>query len=59
MSTTMKRIMLSIPDEVENKIDQLKQEHFYDKSYAEVYRQIIIMGLAAMKDCGKKNEHSV
>lgn len=41
----MKRLMLTIPEELKQEVDKVKQQEFYDKSYAELYRYIIRLGL--------------
>lgn len=45
MATNTNRVMVSIPAEIETEIKQLKQTHFCDMSYAELYRQILRLGL--------------
>ncbi len=50
MSTNMTRLMVSIPQDVKNEIDTLKQKEYYDKPYAELYRQIIRLGLEKMHE---------
>ena len=42
--------MVSIPAEVKSEIDTVKQREFYDKPYAELYRQIIRLGLDKMRE---------
>lgn len=49
MANTRERLMVSIPAEVKREIDAVKQREFYDKSYAELYRQIIRLGLDKMR----------
>ncbi len=38
MAKTMERLMVSIPTDVKSEIDAVKQQDFYDKPYAELYR---------------------
>lgn len=46
--TDMKRRTVSLPDDLAEEIDQLKQtEEFEHKSYSEVIRQLIMRGLAS------------
>lgn len=52
MATKKKRFMLTIPDDIETDAANVKREMFYDKSYAEMYRQLIRLGL----DCIKSKE---
>lgn len=54
MANTMERLMVSIPAEVKSEIDAVKQRKFYDKPYAELYRQIIRLGLDKMKEVAEK-----
>ncbi len=58
MELSMKRVILSIPAEVASEIEQIKRERFYDKPYAEIYRQMIRLGLDSLKGCGVENERS-
>ncbi len=54
MATIMNRVMISIPLEIKKEIEQLKQTEFFDKPYAELYRQILRVGLEHMhKDDNK------
>lgn len=55
MATTMNRVMVSIPPDLESEIEQLKQSQFYNKPYAELYRQIIRSGLDMMAESSAKN----
>ncbi len=48
MATEMHRFMLSIPKEMESEVQSVKKNYFYDKSYAEMYRQLIQIGLERM-----------
>lgn len=56
MANTMERLMVSIPAEVKSEIDAVKQREFYDKPYAELYRQIIRLGLDKMKEVAAKEK---
>lgn len=58
MSTNMNRVMISVPEDIEKEIERLKQTQFYDKPYAEVYRQIIRLGLEKLGETknGDKDE---
>lgn len=57
MAKTMERLMVSIPTDVKSEIDAVKQRDFYDKPYAELYRHIIRLGLARMRETAG-NQHS-
>jgi len=52
MKAENKRIMITIPPDLEAEIQSLKK--FYDKPYAEMYRQIIRTGL----ECVQKSKTS-
>ncbi len=47
--------MVSIPTDVKSEIDVVKQQDFYNKPYAELYRHIIRMGLTKMRETAGKN----
>lgn len=55
MAKKMERLMVSIPVDVKNEIDAVKQRDFYDKPYAELYRHIIRMGLTKMRETAGKD----
>lgn|GEM_PF-1783500 len=50
MATAMKRVMLTIAPEMTERIEMLKQGPFYNKSYSELYRHLLTLGLEAEKD---------
>ncbi len=50
MATNMNRVVISVPKDIETEVERLKQTTFYDKPYAEVYRQAIRLGLEKMKE---------
>lgn len=50
MNKKMERLMVSIPSDVKSEIEAVKQRKFYDKPYAELYRQIIRLGLDKMHE---------
>ena len=56
MANTMGRLMVSIPIEMKSEIDAIKQREFYDKPYAELYRQIIRLGLDKMREAAGKEK---
>ena len=56
MATNMNRIMISVPADIEQEIEQLKKTRFYDKPYAEVYRILLRMGLEKLAEEGEKEE---
>ncbi len=54
MATNMKRVTISISDNMENDIKMLKRTLFYDTSYSELYRQLLQHGIDSMKE--KRND---
>lgn len=56
MSTEMKRFMISLTPDLEEKAETLKQKEFYNKSYAELYRYLIHLGLEAAQ-ADSKSQH--
>ena len=55
MIKTTEKLILFIPNDVRKEIDAVKRQKFYDKSYAELYRYIIRLGLTKIKE-GKDND---
>lgn len=49
MAKTMNQLMVSIPPEMKNEIDAVKQKKFQKKTSAEVCRQLIRLGLEESK----------
>lgn len=56
MPTKDKRFMLTVPEDIEADAAVVKRELFYDKPYSEMYRQLIRMGLDALKAEKAANE---
>lgn len=50
MATDMKRVMVSITPELEEGLDAVKKDQFYNKPYSEVYRYIFSLGLEVAKE---------
>lgn len=48
MKAKMKRFMVSITPDLEQDLDELKKERFYNKPYSEVYRYVLAQGLKAV-----------
>lgn len=44
------RLMITIPAEMIQRAEALKQDAFYDKSYAEMYRQLIQLGMNKIQE---------
>lgn len=49
MATTSVRFMLSVSDDIAKQAEVLKKEIYFDKPYAEMYRQLIRLGMEALK----------
>ena len=49
MTTTGIRFTLTVPDDLAKKAAQLKKENYYDKPYAEMYRQLIQLGMDTLE----------
>lgn len=45
MATNMNRVMISVPADIKKRVERLKKSRYYDKPYAEIYRQLIRLGL--------------
>lgn len=45
MENTATRFMLTIPADMAEKAEELKKELFFNKPYAEMYRQLIQIGM--------------
>lgn len=59
MGRAMGRLTVSIPTDVKSEIDAVKQQEFHDKPYAELYRHIIRLGLAKMREkTGNEKQHN-
>ncbi len=43
------RISITLTEEIQIAVEELKKESFYNKSYSELYRQAIIEGLLQLK----------
>jgi hypothetical protein len=49
------RQSLTIPPELQERLSAIKQERFFDTSYSEMYRQLIMLGLEQMEKKGAAN----
>ncbi len=49
MSTANTRFMLTVPDDMAKRAEVLKKEYYYDKPYAEMYRQLIRLGMDTLE----------
>lgn len=59
MSKANGRLMVSVPEDVKNEIDILKQKEYYDKPYSELYRKIIRLGLDKMQEGGGQDDGTI
>lgn len=55
MDTTTTRFMLTVPTDMANRAETLKKDIFYDKPYAEMYRQLIRLGMEELGKADKEN----
>ena len=55
MSEEPIRQSLTIPPELQERLSAIKQERFFDTSYSEMYRQLIVLGLEQMEKKGAAN----
>lgn len=57
MATNNTRFMLTIPEEIAKRAEVLKKNIFYDRPYAEMYRQLIQLGMNVLEE-NQKNDNS-
>lgn len=50
MSTTLKRITFMVTDDVEEKLDYLKKEVFYNKTQSYMIRELVLKGTECFKE---------
>lgn len=48
MTTNMNRITISIPEDIEEEIQLLKKTTCFDRSYSDIYRELIRLGMEKM-----------
>ncbi len=48
------RLTLTVPEDMTEAAEKLKNEIFYNKSYAEIYRELIKIGLKEMENKKEK-----
>jgi len=56
MATNMNRIMISVPKDIEEEIQQLKKTTYFDRPYSEIYRDLIRLGMEKMNEEKKRSE---
>ena len=54
MATTLRRLTFVVTTDMEEPLDRIKQELFYDKTQSDMIRELIYAGLQAIKD--EKNQ---
>lgn len=54
MAANTRRIMVSVTPELEQGLDALKREKFYNKPYSEVFRYVFALGLKAAEEKTEK-----
>lgn len=47
--THLKRVMITVPDDMSDKLKKLKKNLYFDKSHAELYRELLRLGIQAME----------
>lgn len=48
--TSQKRFMLTVPDDIADKLKDLKKEFYYDKPHSALYRDLVRLGIQKMKE---------
>lgn len=49
MANEATRFTLTVPNDMTKRAAALKKDIFYDKSYAEMYRQLILLGMEKLQ----------
>lgn len=49
MDSKKKKFILTIPTDIEADAAEVKRDLFHDKSYAEMYHQLILIGIEKLK----------
>ena len=55
MATTLRRLTFVVTTDMEEPLDRIKQELFYDKTQSDMIRELVYAGLRAIKD-DEKNQ---
>lgn len=48
--TKQKRFMLTVPDDIANKLIELKKTLYFDKPHSELYRDLVRLGVQALEE---------
>lgn len=43
------RFTLTVTEDILKDVEQLKKDHYFDKPYSELYRDLIILGIKSIK----------
>lgn len=52
------RLIITVPTDMAQRAEALKREIFYDKPYAEMYRQLIRLGIDKIQESTDKEQRS-
>lgn len=50
MATNMNRITISVPKDIEEEIQLLKKTTCFDRSYSDIYRELIRLGMEKINE---------
>ena len=56
MTDSTTRFTITVPEEIAERAEALKKDLFYDRSYAEMYRQLIRLGMEQLWPDGPGRE---
>lgn len=59
MNTKTIRFMLTVPKDMAQKAEVLKKNMFYDKPYAEMYRQLIQIGIEKFQEQSDRTKKQI
>ena len=57
MATKNKRALVSLPPEWDAELNEAKKTSYFDKTYSEMYRQLIRLGMDSLKAKHGENDH--
>lgn len=47
--TNQKKMLMTVPDDIANKLKKLKREFYFDKPHTELYRDLLRLGIKEME----------
>lgn len=50
MTTDLKRITISVPQDLDEKLDKVKKEHYYVATQSDMIRELIALGLDSLDE---------